>query len=329
MALHWTYEAVGDPNDPLMQGDILKRDEELDGLFRSVHPYFCDPKYIAFMVTTQSCDLIRRQHGQCKADYINLAVVRDLESCLPRFFESVCETVVPGVFIQQSREEAQRLLERIVNQNEQALGLFYLHPDTDTVRVSDSAVVMLRIAVAVRAEHYQLLQRARTARLAGEFRNKLGWLVGNLYSRVGTPDWRDKCGEEKMTELVRGIISTEMCSWVDRCAVRAAKQAGVSIEGLPRADALRAIEEHKPPPFKERIAQAVEEETKRVVSRCLDMIRNKVASVATGTHNDPKNVTDSLMRAVTDELEALPCKLRNRLLNNRLVSKAVSQEDIA
>ena len=99
MALHWTYQEVENPESALMQGDILRRSEGLYHLFEEVHPYFCDPKYIAFMVITQSCDLVPRRHGQCKTDYVNLAVVRDLESCLPQFFENVCEGVSPGVFV--------------------------------------------------------------------------------------------------------------------------------------------------------------------------------------------------------------------------------------
>jgi len=329
MALHWTYEEVANPDDPLKQGDILRRSEDIDDLFRQVHPYFCNAKYIAFMVITQSCDLVPRQNEQCKADYINLAVVRDLESCLSRFFESVCETVVPGIFIQQSREEAHRLLERILNQNEQALGLFYLHPDTDTVRISDSATVMLRISVAVRAEHYERLQRARTARLAVEFRNKLGWLVGNLYSRVGTPDWQDKGAGKALAELVRKMVNSEICNWVDRRAVNVAKEAGVQIETLTPEQLVATLEAHKPRSFKERIADEVEEKAEKVVSRCRDVINDRVNDAVKMAHDDLEGAKDKLIETVRQELELAPKKIANRIRNNTVISRAVSREEVA
>jgi hypothetical protein len=161
MAVHWTYEKIASVDDSLMQGDILWPTEDLKDLFARVHPHFCDSKYIAFIVITQSCDLVRRDGKGCRADYINLAVIRELESCLSQFFDNVCERVAAGVYLQRSKAQAQQLLERVVNQNEQALGLFYLHPDVDTVGIADYAVALLRISVAFRKEHYDLLRRAK------------------------------------------------------------------------------------------------------------------------------------------------------------------------
>jgi len=103
MASHWTYERIEKDDSPLMQGDVLWPSAELRCLFKEVHPHFCDPKYIAFIITTQSCDLVRRNGRPCKADYINLAVIRDLESCLSQFLDAVCEKVSPGVYLRGSR----------------------------------------------------------------------------------------------------------------------------------------------------------------------------------------------------------------------------------
>jgi len=163
--------------------------------------------------------LVIRKGKHCKADYINLAVIRDLESCLSQFIDNVCERISHGIYLKSSREEANQLLQRILNQNEQALGLFYLHPDTDTIGISDYAIALLRVTVALRAkEHYKLLQQARTGRLGGQFRNKLGWLVGNLYSRVGTPDWSDQeDGEEKMLELINSLIDSNLGNYKSFC----------------------------------------------------------------------------------------------------------------
>ena len=174
-----------------MQGDILAPAEELRSLFKEVHPHFCDDKYLAFVVTTQSCDLERR-HGTCTARYINVAVVRSLSAVLFRLLDTVCERVLhEGFYSGAGRNRAHDLLERVFNQNEQKLGLFYLYPDGD-IGIGEDAVAFLRVSVAFRADHYDLMCRARQGRLKPEFANKLGWLVGNLYSRVGTPDWPRK-----------------------------------------------------------------------------------------------------------------------------------------
>ncbi len=67
----------------------------------------------------------------------------------------------------------------------------YLKVETDAGIVTPS-VIMLRISIALRREHYDLLCQARCGRLSAEYANKLGWLSGNLYSRIATPDWEDQ-----------------------------------------------------------------------------------------------------------------------------------------
>jgi len=71
---HWTYKPVS-PDDDLSQGDIIARTEPVLNLLNGVHAYFCDPKYLCFIVLTQSCDLVMRG-AACKARQIALGVVR-------------------------------------------------------------------------------------------------------------------------------------------------------------------------------------------------------------------------------------------------------------
>jgi len=330
MATHWTYEKVECPDAPLMQGDVLWPKPELKRLFKDVHPYFCDPKYIAFIVTTQSCDLIQREGKPCKADYINLAVIRDLESCLSQFFDNVCQKVADGVYFEHSKTAALQLLERILNQNEQALGLFYLHPDSDTIGIADYAVALLRVSVAVRAkEHYQLLQGVRTGRLSAEFRNKLGWLVGNLYSRVGTPDWSDKEeGEIEMNRIIQQLVESDPYFWVRRSLVNAVRKAGVSVERIPSTELPSVLREHDPGPFKEQIAEAAKLEASKVLSRVPEQVVNQFDEVHLVEGEDSKTLGRQLRQIVSESLESVPEKIKNRLINNEIVSRAISREDI-
>jgi hypothetical protein len=132
------------------------------------------------MLVTQSCDMAVRGNG-CDTRYLSIAVVRPVEAVLHDFLSHVCIPVVEGVYLQETKGEARRLLERLFNQNEQALGLFYLHPDAGA-GIDDASVALLRVTVTLRAEHYGVLRLSRRGRLCSEFRSKLGWLVGNLYS---------------------------------------------------------------------------------------------------------------------------------------------------
>ena len=69
-----------------------------------------------------------------------------------------------GVFRMNKKGKARELLERLLDQNEQALGLFYLHSDSD-LGIGDPSVAYLRITVALKTDHYPILQGARKGRL--------------------------------------------------------------------------------------------------------------------------------------------------------------------
>ena len=186
MPTHWTYDDFK-PNECLYQGDIIKREPLLEVL-QLVHGHFTNPKYLAFIVLTQTCDLVLRRKG-CKAKHISLAVIRPLSALIPSILEEMCHSPRVGVYAKERRTEAEEFLRRVLNQNEQVNGWVYLHPDAD-VGIGEAAVAMLRISVSLRApEHYELLRKARCGRLDTEYRNKLGWLKGNLYSRVDSTDW--------------------------------------------------------------------------------------------------------------------------------------------
>lgn len=231
MPTHWTYDECSSDSD-LMQGDVLAPTKELRTLFKEVHPHFCDEKYLAFVIITQSCDLVRRKRT-CSARYINVAVVRSLSAVLLRLLDTICEKLEEGIYSGAGRRRAHELLERIFNQNEQKLGLFYLYPDGD-IGIGEDAVAFLRVSVAFRADHYDLMCAARQGRLRPEFANKLGWLVGNLYSRVGTRDWPPDC--------LRDMIDSHLSSsandgpvWVDERHIRELKLKGKTTDALPRA----------------------------------------------------------------------------------------------
>ncbi len=329
MPVHWTYEKIAPADDSLMQGDILWPTEELKSLFEKVHPHFCDPKYIGFIVITQSCDLVRRDGRTCRADYINLAVIRELESCLSQFFDHICERVAAGVYLQRSKIQAQQLLERILNQNEQSLGLFYLYPDADTVGIADHAVALLRVSVAFRKEHYDLLRQARKGRLTAEFRSKLGWLVGNLYSRVGTRDWTDNAdGENELKQLIHRLVNSDLYLWISKSSLSALMRAGVSVPDVPFQDFPSILEEHNPPPFKDEIAQAAMKEAAKLLARVPNEVLGQLGSSASLPEASAEAVKSEIRDVLESVLSPLAGKIKNRLVNDPVVSRAVDRDEL-
>jgi hypothetical protein len=253
MPAHWTYDQVDAAAD-LEQGDIVEPTAFVREILRDVHPHFLDPKYVSFLVLSQSCDLVRRRGYQGQP--INLCVVRELGSIAGRLLELFCGSEISGVFRNENKLEGRRFLERVINQNEQAIGLFYLHPDADA-GVSTPSVAMLRIAIALHTTHYDKIREARRGRLRPEFQAKLGWLVGNLYSRVGTEDWSEPPQRKKEQRVIVDQVMENVSAvqWASADAIARAKTAGLSVEGKTAEQVRDALASFEPQPADHRLLQ--------------------------------------------------------------------------
>lgn len=249
--------------EDLAQGDILLTDPLRD-LLGEFHRHFLDSKYTAFIITTQTCDLVRRKSNPCSSRYVNLAVIRPLEDVLCDLLGCVCRAVmedgrpVPGLFLHESRGDARALLSRIVNQNEQAQGLFYLETSADA-RIAVPSVALLQVSFAVHAhDHYGILQSARCGGLNDVFRARLGWLIGNLYSRVATADIAKTREAELLKELLpRRPSGAQQPVWARAAEVSNAQEAGEKLAGIQVRDLPSVLAQYAPEP-------AVETAIKRV-----------------------------------------------------------------
>lgn len=253
--MHWTYEEIKEEESDLFQGDILFLTDELRDLLTKVHSHFTNPKYLGFIITTQSCDLVLRR-DKCKATHINLSVIKSLESTLEDLLDRYCQKVCKNVYTKESKQEANRLIERILNQNEEKLGLFYLHPDP-LVNIGEPSVAVLRVSIALRCEHYQVLKNARKGqgRLTSEFRNKLGWLVGNLYSRAATTDWDESKQVGQMKLLASRLLQDIVSYWPSQIVVNSAKKNQENLDGISSEQIMEILKRHEPLPFKDSIAK--------------------------------------------------------------------------
>ena len=253
--IHFTYQTIVNEKDDLRQGDIISRTKAIQSILKEVHPHFLDSKSNAFLVLTQTCDLVRREKNTCKTRYINLAVVRPLSDILCNLLDKECKKVTigeqscEGLYTKESKSKARMLLQRIINQNEQAMGLFYLHNDAG-VEIPEPSVALLQVSIAVRAkDHYDNLVTSRRGRLSAEFQSKLGWLIGNLFSRVASPDWPSDQGNELINELL-GLDdpNRKVPRWVSEDNVRTAEKGKIKISGLETTDIIAELEKHKPTP---------------------------------------------------------------------------------
>lgn len=211
----------------------MPKRELREDVLRSFHPYFANQKYLAFMVTTQSCDLVLRD-GKPTASHISIVPVRSLKAVWLRMTKTLRCHMGGRFFDAKGKDQARQLFDRIVDQNETSLGLFYLHPDGQ-IGIGDPSVAFLRLGVALRASHYDMLLDARTASLTPEFRAKFGWLLGNLYSRAASRDWDDdNDGKKEIRELKKSFVDgkyfDEPPVWVDAHKAKAAKAAKIDFD---------------------------------------------------------------------------------------------------
>lgn len=198
--MHFTYTAPEEGT--LRQGDILINSGDLYEVIKEIHPHYSLDQYKYFQVLTQSCDLVRRvsnSEEKCKARYITLAAVRTLDDVIKRFIDES----VPNNFSFDnkiccgSRYEGKlkEFLRKLFNNNES--NHFFLRSDEEFGFYEDCCT-LLHLSIAIRAyQHYDKCLKAKKFELNEVFRAKLGWLVGNIYSRVGTQDFAPGTGIEE------------------------------------------------------------------------------------------------------------------------------------
>ena len=178
----------------LAQGDLLSRTPVLRDALLAGHRYYAEATdYTHFMVLTQSCDLVRRGKSPPKSRYITLAAVRPMSLVMERHRARQSEKIeglpIP-VYSADRKIFSSQLLERLLHNTED--GLFFIRKDS-VEGVTQDLCAFLPLSVALKADdHYDALASSKIAELEDIFAAKVGWLAGNLYSRIGTPDFEEK-----------------------------------------------------------------------------------------------------------------------------------------
>lgn len=230
--IHFTYKENPDM-ESLCQGDVLEKTDALNELLGTVHPYFQNDDYQYFMVLTQSCDLVRRDGKKCKTPYITLAAVRSYTDFLEKTLVANKMAELYNGFLlvdQKGKTRVSQLVERIYNNTEP--DYFFLYKE-DVLDFPKSMVAYLKVSIALKSElHYQTCLDAKRLELSDEFKAKLGWLVGNMYSRVGTTDWESKMTDKARKQMIEDDINS-------RCVIGTKEQLKkLKVELAQNADAL-------------------------------------------------------------------------------------------
>jgi hypothetical protein len=252
---HFTYRSPDGAD--LHQGDLLSKTDRVSALLREIHPHYHSKEdYTHFAVLTQTCDLVRRDDKPCKARYISLAAVRPLSLVIEREIANFQDDFDrrAGVCSRAKRDLLEQFIERVLNNNNPEY--FYFEPEP-AFGLHQPSCAFLRLSVAVRAhDHYEELLEARQLCLEEIFQAKLGWLVGNMYSRVGTEDWvPDNLPRHEFKEKVHDLLDN-FVRWFDAEHLKAAKK--IDNRNLSSQEELRLhIEETKPAKKKDRVLDTV------------------------------------------------------------------------
>lgn len=186
--MHYTYI---EPNlKELKQGDILKKTPELLTLIEEVHPHYARGDYLYFQILTQTCDLARRGGEECKSRYITLAAVRKMDLVIQRAIEKYSDKTIfldKLVCSTKHKRSLTDVFNKLLNNND--TNHFFLKSAPEFGLEMDCCT-QLHLSISVRAyQHFDVCLGAKILELNENFRAKLGWLVGNLYSRIGTEDY--------------------------------------------------------------------------------------------------------------------------------------------
>lgn len=272
-------------NTDLHQGDLLTRTPDLIAVLEQFHPYYRQKSdYSHFLVLTQTCDLVRRNGKNCDTQYITLCAVRPLNIVLQReahVYRHLRLLKAANALGTKNREKLSSFLKKLLNNNHPEY--FYLDEEPG-IGLTDRSCAFLRLSVSLRSEdHYDAIIKARIASLNSQFQAKLGWLVGNIYSRVGTDDWvPDHLTESSFQQLVNQILDQSLL-WVDEEKVKAADRTitDQQLAILSQSDLLDMIRKTQIKARKEQAVNAILEiltKDQLIDGNKANTIRNRLTS---------------------------------------------------
>jgi hypothetical protein len=185
-----------------------------------------------------------------------LAAVRPLDNVLQREAARYQKSPIHRkgcICPETKRDYLYQFLVRLLNNNHPEY--FFLYEDA-SLGLSETCCAFIRLSIAIRAnEHYDKCLGAKFLELKESFRAKLGWLAGNLYSRIGTEDWTPENRTKKaFKKMVEDILDRNLF-FFDHSVIETLQKKfkDVDQESLNQESILKAAKAVKIPAKKEKL----------------------------------------------------------------------------
>ena len=242
--------------DALRQGDLLLRTTRVREALAQAHQHYAAHEaYTHFVVLTQSCDLAVREGGKFRASYVTICAAKPLSTYLDKKFSDVFAEKSP-VKIGRSPmlRGAEGVLKKLISNTSDEV--FFLDAFA-APSINEPLCAFLQLSIALRAEHYDALFAAKQAEMTDIFAAKIGWMTGNLYSRVATPDLYEvdpRAAQDYERNLIHGLLRDD-AEWLDNRQIkeyrRRLSQATDAKGGPLSAEEARSIVRECPKPIQE------------------------------------------------------------------------------
>lgn len=195
----------------LLQGDVLKVQGQFNNYFKQFYPEvsFLDHEDQYVMVLTQSCDLVKSHKRKPKVSHVNVCLIRTLRSLVRALIsEEIKPLSIAGnnILEREANDQLKDKISKLLNNSDQKLNFFLPMQSPFT----EDMVAMIPLSFSFRIEHYDLLTQNKVLTLKPEFQAKVGYIISELYGRVGTPDlsdfgWNDKNVRDHINALLHDL----------------------------------------------------------------------------------------------------------------------------
>lgn len=270
----------------LRQGDLLLRTKRLKEALDEGHKHYAShPDYTHFLVLTQSCDLAVRGADSFRAPYITICAIKALDSYLEKKLAGVFANT--GGPLRIGRLAMQRAAEGIVNRliSNTSDEVFFL--DAFVAKsVGEPMCAFLQLSIALHSRHYDALLAAKQAEMTDVFAAKLGWMTGNLYSRVATPDLYETNPEAAAVfqEKMKEVILHKDTVWLDKRQIKTYEKAIAEAE-------------------RQKGKELTIDEARRLAELCPKPIHELSSAVMAEIAESGVQVEDKVLRAIRSRIE--------------------------
>jgi hypothetical protein len=189
----------------LFQGDIIFIDDAIRSNLIALYQDRVKKAEFA-IVLTQSCDLVKRSDlgNQCKAQLIHMGILSIFDEYFLDDLSKYCEK---GLFedkvliIDEGKaQKLQNSLEKLFNNN---ISDHFFIPEDSGKGLANHYVVDLRDQCLISYEYFEDILGNKRCELEEIYRAKLGYMVSQLFSRIGTKDWN----KQELENTIKGLIN--------------------------------------------------------------------------------------------------------------------------